>query len=81
MPLEEGGCKDRAIKEKKLFKTSLLSQLFFPFFISRYKLFAWTVDPDLDYKLLMDLAPSELGVVAVLYKLQHYGEHKVLQGI
>ena len=54
--------------------------MFLSFFISRYKLFAWTVDPDLD-QLLMDLAPSELGVVAVLYKLQHYGEHKVLQGI
>ena len=46
---------------------------------ARYKLFAWAVSPSLAYQSLMGLGQTELGVVAMLYKIQHGQNNKILQ--
>jgi len=47
--------------------------------ITRYKLFAWAVSPSLSHQTLMELEPAEVGVVAMLYKIQHERDRKILQ--
>ena len=47
--------------------------------VARYKLFAWAVSPHLAYQSLMELKPAEIGVVAMLYKIQHHRDPKILQ--
>ena len=45
----------------------------------RYKLFTWAVSPSLDYQSLMGLDSTELGVVAMLHKIQHEQNPRILQ--
>ena len=46
----------------------------------RRRLFAWCVDPRLDPSLLVDLAPSEICLLANLYKIQNERDKPVLEG-
>jgi len=45
----------------------------------RRRLFAWCVDPRLDPSLLVDLAPSEICLLANLYKIQNERDKPVLE--